>query len=280
MTPRILVVDDDSLIRRIMRDTLSTLPADVFEAKEGDEAIKLAKAEHPDLIFLDTMMPGMDGFQIAGALKQDPQTADIPLVFVSALGTSSHKVRGLDLGAEDYLAKPIDPEELKARVRSILRRTRPSAPVPEVVAPAATGGKLEAMPLPTLVRWLEMERRNARLLLTRTGDQGEIDFTDGRISRAAQGPRRGDAAVFQLLTWREGAFEILPSADAAAAGGEVSLPNEDLLQEGTRRLEETARLRAALPGAEAWLEGPAALRAATAGEIPPEGTALLILLDG
>ena len=99
MEPRILVVDDDNLIRRIMRDTLVTIPATVLEATNGEEAIKVAKAERPDLIFLDTMMPGMDGFQTAEILKRDAATAPIPLLFVSALGTSSHKVRGLDMGA-------------------------------------------------------------------------------------------------------------------------------------------------------------------------------------
>jgi DNA-binding response OmpR family regulator/Tfp pilus assembly protein PilZ len=281
MAPRILVVDDDSLIRRIMRDTLSTLPADVSEAKEGDEALKLAKAERPDLIFLDTMMPGMDGFQIAKVLKQDPLTAGIPLVFVSALGTASHKVRGLDLGAEDYMAKPIDPEELKARVRSILRRTHPPAPAPESTAPAVASGKLQAMPLPSLVRWLEMERRSARLLLTRPGEEGEITFSDGRISRAVQGPRRGEAALYQLLTWREGGFEILSAPEEQLpVGGEVMLANEDLLQTGNRRMEEATRLRAGLPGPEALLEIPAALRTTAEAVLPQDGASLMALLDG
>ncbi|HSB81173.1 MAG TPA: response regulator [Candidatus Methylomirabilis sp.] len=281
MTPRILVVDDDSLIRRIMRDTLSTLPADISEAKDGDEALRLARAERPDLIFLDTMMPGMDGFQVAELLKQEPLTAAIPLVFVSALGTASHKVRGLDLGAEDYMAKPIDPEELKARVRSILRRTRPPVPAPEPAAPTVASGKLQAMPLPSLVRWLEMERRSARLLLVRAGEVGEITFADGRISHAVQGPRRGEAALYQLLTWREGGFEILPAPEGEMpAGGELTRANEDLLQEGSRRMEEATALRAGLPGSEALLEIPAALRTAAEAVVPQDGVSLMALLDG
>lgn len=281
MIARILVVDDDSLIRRIMRDTLSTLPADVLEAPDGNEALTLAKAERPDLIFLDTMMPGMDGFQIAEALKQDAATAGIPLVFVSALGTSSHKVRGLDLGAEDYLSKPIDPEELKARVRSILRRTRPPAPAPEPPAPATAGGQLQAMPLASLVRWMEMERRNTRLALTRGDEQGELLFREGRITRAVQGPRRGETAAYQLLTWQEGAFEILPAPEEVATEeGNVSAANEDLLREGARRLEELSGLRAGLPGPEALLEIPAALRTALQEGLHSSGAALAALLDG
>ncbi len=286
MNPRILVVDDDALILRIMHDTLSALPADVVEADDGEKALALAKAEQLDLILLDTMMPRMDGFQVAEALKGDPATADIPLIFVSALGTSSHKVRGLDLGAEDYLSKPIDPEELKARVRSILRRVRrpaPAAAAPPAAAAAQhiTVGQLHAMPLPTLIRWMELERRDARLILTRNEEEGRIVFRGGQISQASEGRRRGAAAIYQLLGWKEGTFNILPGIEEVpAAQLEVRGTNEELLQEGTRRLEEIPKLRAAFPGPEALLELPAAIRTVVQGEVPPDGAQLVTLLDG
>jgi DNA-binding response OmpR family regulator/Tfp pilus assembly protein PilZ len=283
MDPRILVVDDDALILRIMKDTLSSLPADVLEADDGQKGLALAKAEQPDLIFLDTMMPNMDGFQVAEILKQDPATAAIPLIFVSALGTASHKVRGLDLGAEDYLSKPIDPEELKARVRSILRRVRRPAAAPVAPPPvqATTVGQLHAMPLPTLVRWMELERRDARLILTRGEEEGRMVFRGGAIRQASQGARRGEAAVYQLLGWKEGTFNILPGVEeVSAANLEVRMANEDLLQEGTHRLGEIPTLRAALPGPEALLELPAAVRTVVQRELPPEGGLLVGLLDG
>ncbi len=286
MEPRILVVDDDTLIRRIMKDTLSALPATILEAATGEDAIAVAKAERPDLIFLDTMMPGMDGFQTAERLKLDATTAQIPLIFVSALGTSSHKVRGLDLGAEDYLSKPIDPEELKARTRSVLRRARPAAPPPAAPAPPPTTaalatGQLQAMPPVSLLRWLGIERRSGRLLLTRGGMEGEILLVDGMITRAGQGQRRGNAALFELLGWRDGTFEILAlPEDAAARGGEVMGVSEDILQEGIRRLEEIPQLRADLPGPGIPLEVPPVIRAAVRSEVPPEAVVLLSLLDG
>jgi DNA-binding response OmpR family regulator/Tfp pilus assembly protein PilZ len=281
MEPRILVVDDDNLIRRIMRDTLVTIPATVLEATNGEEAIKIAKTERPDLIFLDTMMPGMDGFQTAEILKRDAATAPIPLLFVSALGTSSHKVRGLDMGAEDYISKPIDPEELKARVRSILRRTRPAPPPPEATALAVAKGQLQNMPLPSLIRWLEMERRSALLHLTRGTEEGEIVFQDGRITSAGQGPRGGDAAVYQLLTWDEGAFNINPPLGLpSAAATEVTAPNETLLDEGARRVGEIPGLRGVLPGADLLLEIPLALCAAVQADLPSAGVALTALVDG
>jgi len=280
MDPRILVVDDDALIRRIMRDTLEGLPATVREAPDGDAALLLAKSEKPDLIFLDTMMPGMDGFQVAEVLKQDPSTAGIPLIFVSALGTSSHKVRGLDLGAEDYLSKPIDPEELKARVRTVLRRSRRASAPAGDAATTATTGRLHAMPLPALVRWLELERRSARLVLTQAAERGEIFFAEGRIIAAVQGRRLGETAVYQLLTWQEGAFEIVGEPGTPPPGTETRQANEELLAEGARRLEAIPDLLAPFPGPEGRLEVPAGLREALAQELPAAGVGLVALLDG
>src|SRR3990172_663296 len=128
---RILVADDEPLVLQIIQDILEALPATVLTARDGEEALSLAKAERPDLILLDVMMPKLDGFGVAEALKGDASTAAIPLIFISALGASRDKVRGLNLGAEDYLAKPIDPEQLRGRVRTILERVRP----PEEPAP-------------------------------------------------------------------------------------------------------------------------------------------------
>jgi uncharacterized protein (TIGR02266 family) len=272
---RILVADDEPLVLRVMRDILATLPADVVEAQDGDQALRLAKSERPDLILLDVMMPRLDGFQVAEALKQDPATKEIPLMFISALRASRDKVRGLDLGAEDYLSKPIDPEELKARVRLILRRVKPA--VREL--PMASG-HLQGMNLPSLVQLLEGERRTARLQLTREEERGEIVFVDGHISQAVQGPRHGEVAVYQLLTWQEGAFQLAPHDPAGPVVGEVAAPNQKLLMEGLRRLDEIPSLRATLPGPKAPLEVPAAVRATVQQQARPEIASLMALVDG
>ncbi len=271
---RILVVDDEPLVLHMLRDVLTSLPADVLEAKEGEEALRLAKAERPDLILLDVMMPRMDGFQVAAALKQEPITAAIPIIFISALGSSRDKVRGLDLGAEDYLVKPIDPEELKVRVRMILRRSRPPQR-PEALA----SGQLQAMNLVSLVQMLEGERRTARLLLKRGTEQGEISFVDGAITRAGQGSRQGKAAVFQLLTWQEGTFQLAAPDPASQTAANVKLSNQTLLMEGVRRLDEIPGLRVGLPGPGVSLEFSAPLRADVTAQAQPEAAPLVALLD-
>jgi uncharacterized protein (TIGR02266 family) len=272
---QILVADDDPLVVATLRDILASLPATVLEARDGEEALRSAKAERPDLILLDVMMPRLDGFQVAATLKQDPSTAGIPIVFVSALGASQHKVRGLELGAEDYLTKPIDPEELKARVRMILRR---SPPAPRE-APLASG-HLGAMNLMSLVQLFEVERRTTRLVLTRPGEAGEIVVMDGRIIQARQGARRGKAAVYKLLTWKEGTFEMAPAEAASQVGETINLSSQALLMEGVRRLDEISGLRTGLPDPALPLEMPTALRTAIQAQARPEGAAVVALLDG
>ncbi len=272
---QILVADDDPLVLATLRDILTSLPATVLEARDGEEVLRLAKADRPDLILLDVMMPRLDGFQVAATLKQEPSTAGIPLVFVSALGASQHKVRGLDLGAEDYLTKPFDPEELKARLRMILRRRQPVSRE----APLASG-YLEAMNLVSLVQLFEVERRTTRLVLTREGEGGEIVFVDGKITQAVQGARRGKAAVYKLLTWQEGTFEMAPVDASTQVGGGISLSGQALLMEGMRRLDEIPGLRAGLPDPTVPLEVPPALRAAVQAQAGGRRATVAALLDG
>jgi uncharacterized protein (TIGR02266 family) len=274
-TWRILVADDEPYVLLAVRQVLQSLPASVLEAPDGEQALRLAKAKRPHLVILDVKMPRMDGFKVAEAMKQDPTTAEIPVIFLSALRESHVKVRGLVLGAEDYIGKPIDPEELKARVRVVLRRTRPSPSESPV-----KGGQIQEVTLASLVRTLEAERRTTRLLLNRGAERGEIVFVDGHIAQAVAGARSGEMAVYHLLTWQEGTYEYAPRDPSSQIGGEVAAPNQGLLLEGLRRLDEIPGLRALLPGAKVPLEVPAALHAAVQQHSPAEAAMLVALLDG
>lgn len=281
MNPRILVVEDEPLLQSMMRDVLETLPATVIEARDGEEALRLVRKEQPNLIILDIMMPGLTGYDVAEALKDDAWTAEIPIIFLSAIGTPDQKVRGLELGADDFLTKPVDPNELKARVRAILRRIPPVAAEAPTPRPSVATGQLQAMSLPTLTRSMELDRRSARMVFSKDREIGEVVFVNGRITRAFQGPRKGDAAMYHLLTWEEGSFDMLPYVEGASpAGGEVTASNEVLLQEGARRLEEISGLLAGLPGPEALLEVPESVRAGVREQVSPEAAGLMNLLDG
>ncbi|MDP6622663.1 MAG: diguanylate cyclase [Alphaproteobacteria bacterium] len=119
----VLVVDDESLNIELIKAILSK-DCNVVGAADGTEALGFAASDSPDLILLDIMMPGMDGYEVCRRLKSDPLTSDIPVVFLTALGKIEQEVKGLELGAIDYIAKPINPEVVKVRVRNHLELKR------------------------------------------------------------------------------------------------------------------------------------------------------------
>jgi DNA-binding response OmpR family regulator len=125
MTPRrttILVVDDDSRIRELLRLYLEREGHRVVEAEDGPAALTAAQAQPTDLVLLDVMLPGLDGFEVCRRLRE---VGEMPILLLTARSGDSDKVVGLDLGADDYVVKPFSPRELMARVRAQLRRRRP-----------------------------------------------------------------------------------------------------------------------------------------------------------
>lgn len=120
--PRILIIDDDPLMQRIIALSLDGSNYDLLEAASGSIGLERAVSDQPDLIILDVLMPGMDGFEVCHWLRNDPRTTHIIIIFVTALGEVREKVHGLKLGGDDYITKPFDPRELRARVQVQLLR--------------------------------------------------------------------------------------------------------------------------------------------------------------
>ncbi|MCL6515191.1 MAG: response regulator transcription factor [Alicyclobacillus sp.] len=121
MMPTVLVVDDEQHIRELIRLTLVREGYDVIEAKDGHGAVEILEQQVVHLIVIDIMMPKMDGWELCAYVREH---WDIPVLMLTALGETQHKVRGLRLGADDYLVKPFAPEELVARIDALLRRYR------------------------------------------------------------------------------------------------------------------------------------------------------------
>lgn len=123
--PRILVVDDDSHIRDIVRFALEREGFSVIEAENGAEGLALAEKEKPDLALLDIMMPEMDGSEVCRRLRRK---SVMPIIFLTSRDDEIDRVLGLELGGDDYIAKPFSPRELVARIKAVLRRTQPVVP--------------------------------------------------------------------------------------------------------------------------------------------------------
>jgi len=116
---KVLVVDDDAKTVELVRLYLNRDGYRVITAGDGHEALKLAREARPDLIVLDLMLPGIDGLEVCRVLRQE---SEVPIIMLTALTTDDDRLRGLDLGADDYVSKPFSPRELAARVRAVLRR--------------------------------------------------------------------------------------------------------------------------------------------------------------
>jgi len=125
---RVLVVDDEPDIVRLLTFALQADGYQVYSAKNGSEGLERARQDKPDIVILDVMMPGMDGFEVCNELRSKPDTSSLPIIMLSALGQVSDRVKGLRAGADDYVPKPVNLDELSARVASLLSRSqRPAA---------------------------------------------------------------------------------------------------------------------------------------------------------
>jgi two-component system cell cycle response regulator len=121
MTTKILVVDDDFRTLKLVGLVLDQEGYDVIAAESGEEGLEKARAQNPDLIILDILMPGLDGYEVAQRLRSDPATADVPILMLTARAGLDDRVTGYEVGADDYLTKPVHRQELASRVESLLR---------------------------------------------------------------------------------------------------------------------------------------------------------------
>lgn len=133
MDKKILVIEDDPATLRLIDYSLRHEGYQVLTASNGLEGIRKAHNEAPDLIILDVMLPGMDGFEICHSLRSEPDTAQLPILMFSAKAQEIDKNTGLKVGADDYLAKPADPSEIVSRVESLLAPKKHAAPAREKV---------------------------------------------------------------------------------------------------------------------------------------------------
>lgn len=131
MNNKILVVDDDRAINELIKVNLELVGYSVVQAYDGIEGFAVAKQELPSLIILDVMMPDVDGYTVAQRVRLNPELKNTPILMLTALSQLNDKVKGFDIGVDDYLVKPFEMEELKVRVRALLKRTKQ---IPESVA--------------------------------------------------------------------------------------------------------------------------------------------------
>ncbi len=277
---KVLVVDDNKTMVEMLSAKLSSLGHRVITAYNGLEALEKARDSYPDLVLLDIMMPYLDGLEVAKILKANIETRSIPIIFLTVKDRLQDKVIGLKAGADDYITKPFQWEELEARVEAVLRRSRPhETEEPQTQAPRGILGGLVDISLPHLIQLIEVDRKSGILTLTCKDRSGYIMFNQGSIANAIVGGLKGEAAVYRLLTWEEGGFLFEPWHSPTES--QIELSNQELIMEGVRRLDEWRKFKAKLPSLNSiFKRSPEGERALKEGEFTQGQMALLNLCDG
>jgi two-component system OmpR family response regulator len=160
--PGLLVVDDEQFLRDAVAASLRFLGFDVATAEDGTSALRLARDRPFDLVILDVMLPDIDGFEIVRRLRRDGNS--VPVIFLTAKDTQADKINGLTAGGDDYMTKPFGLEELAARIRAVLRRTRPAASAGQVLEFADLSLDQETYEVRRAGRLIELSPTEFRLL--------------------------------------------------------------------------------------------------------------------
>ena len=222
MSARILVVDDIEANVKLLEAKLAAEYYDVLTANDGPTALAIAAAESPDIILLDVMMPGMDGFAVCRRLKDDPATRHIPVVLVTALDGRSDRIEGLEAGADEFLTKPIDDVMLFARVRSL---TRLKQVMDELRAREASGRRIGVI----------------------AGAAARLGGTGGRVLIVDDNERQAQRLMAELAIEHRPVFETDPEKAHLTARGPVDL----IIVNATARAFDGLRFAATIRSDEA-----------------------------
>ncbi len=254
---RILVVDDDAWILRMVTTVLEKRGYQVETACDGEEAFEKAVESPPDLLITDVMMPNMDGWSLVKALRGRAEFAFVPVIFLTALTSDDDRIRGFRLGADDYLPKPFRFEELDLRVAKTLERMQvleasarqkinASERGPSTADKRANNadltGNLSHVGISSLLVLMDMERKTGVLTVTQSGADkvtAKLYLRKGSpISAEIVGQKepRNELAIYLMLQWAEGTFAF--KAGDVVRDGEINSSTTALLMEGARRIDE------------------------------------------
>ena len=272
----LLLVDDDAKGLRVMEVSLRNAGHSVTTAVNGQEALAKLDLARPALILADTDMPGMDGYELCRRIKSDDRYKDIPFIFLTDQTAIEDKIRGLELGADDYLTKPIYIKEIITRVSIALQKRERNQF--ERKDKRRFFGSLEDMGMVDLLQTIELGRKSGVLTLERGPHQARLYFSDGQVVDAETGKLRGEDAVYRLLTWEEGNFEI--DFKGIDRPNRIHTTTQGLLMEGMRRVDEWGRLLEQLPPIQTIYQVDYSELAERLSELPDEVNTLLRLFDG
>jgi DNA-binding response OmpR family regulator len=275
---QLLLVDGDPRSVRVLEVSLKNAGFNVTTASDGSDALAKLEYATPDLILSDTRLPGIDGYEMVRKLKARPEHASIPIVFLTSQKSIEDKIRGLELGVEDYLIKPIFVRELITRVHMLLARRTQERIATGPASRTRFAGSLEDMGVVDLLQTIEVSRKSGVARITDGKRQATVYFRDGKLVDAEIGKLRGEEAIYRALLWTSGNFEVefkhVDNPDM------IPTSTQGLLMEGMRRVDEWGRLSEQLPSLDVVFDVDHETLVERLTEIPDELNAILRLLDG
>jgi CheY-like chemotaxis protein len=234
---KLLLVDDNPMVLAMLQQTLSSL-AKVTTATDAADALLKAVDDTPDLLVCDYRMPGMDGRQLVEKLKSRPATANFSTVLMASKVDIAERLSPQD-AADDYLEKPFFLKEATRRVKRTIDRIALEKMAKTAPSDGVVRGNLSQMNVIDLMQSLEMGRKSCQLSLSNEGDKCEVFFVEGQVKHATYGSLVGDPAVFKVLRWTGGNFQL--DFEGKTDKETTQLNTQGLLMEGLRLLDESSR---------------------------------------
>ncbi len=237
-TVKVLVADDNPLVLDLLAQGMEPY-CEVITATDGADALLKVVDNPPDLIISDYKMPGLDGRQLYEKLRGREQTRHIPFIFVAGRSDIEEKLRPLVDGVEDFIAKPFFLKDLVRLAKKVVDRLHLEKLQQRASRPGVIQGRLEEMSIVDLMQSLEMGQKSCRLTVRHAGEECELFFSVGQCKDARLGTLEGDRAVYQVVTWPDGEFEI--DFNAASDRTTTTRSTTGLLMEAMRLLDEANR---------------------------------------
>ncbi len=235
---KILLVDDNPMVMGLLRESLAAL-AQVTTATDGADALLKAVDDPPDLLVSDYHMPGMDGRQLVDKLRSRPATQATAVVLLATKTEIADKLSHQDHLADDFVEKPFFLKDAIRRIKRVIDRIALEKMAKTAPSDGVLRGNLSQMNVIDLVQSLEMGRKSCQITLTNEGDRCEMYFSEGQVTHAQYGDVAGDAAVFKVLRWTGGNFEM--NFEGKTTQQSTTLNTQGLLMEGLRLLDEFNR---------------------------------------
>src|SRR5438309_3048801 len=235
---KVLLVDDNPMVLEMLRQALAQFSS-VSTITDGADALLKAIDDPPDLVISDYTMETMDGKQLVQKLKSRNTTANIPVILMASKTDITEKLKILQDTVEDFIEKPFFLKEAAARIKKVVDKISLEKMAREAPGESVLRGNLAQMNVLDLLQSLDMGRKTCALTLRNNGDQGKMYFTEGELNHAIYGDLKGDPAVYKVLTWTAGSFEI----DFAGSSSEqtITQSTQGILLEGLRLLDEANR---------------------------------------